>query len=190
MLFDTLVTIARALNQAGVHWGIGASVLLYYRGLADHPRDIDIMIGEADVDTVASVLDSLGTASSGDPARSLYATSRFLEYTVDGTDVDVMAGFAIKHASGTYVFPFDDSSVAMRKQVDGVTIPFTALEDWYVLYQLMPGREAKVQLIEERMWGDGTIDTALLRQALSRELPPVIRRRIESLIASCTPSEH
>jgi hypothetical protein len=187
MLFDTLVTIARVLNEAGVHWAVGASVLLYDHGLVDAPHDIDIMTSEADVDTVVSILDKLGRASLADPDRSLYSTSRFLEYLVDGTDVDVMAGLAIKHASGTYVFPFDDSSATRRKKVEGVTIPFTSLEDWYVLYQLMPGREAKVKLIEDRLRGNGTTDTALLERALSRELPPDVRRRIKRLTSSCRP---
>ncbi|MCX6085187.1 MAG: hypothetical protein NTX94_01940 [Caldiserica bacterium] len=190
MLFDTLVRIARALNQAGVHWGIGASVLLYYYGLVDAPHDIDIVISEADADVVASILGGLGREAPGDPARSLYSTSRFLEYIVDGTDVDVMAGFAIRHRSGTYVFPFDDRSVTMRKSVDGVTIPFSSLEDWYVLYQLMPGREAKVKLIEDYIRSDGIADEVLLERALAAELPPHVHARVDELVASCRHPQH
>lgn len=190
MLFDTLVVIARALNQADVHWRIGASVLLYYHGLVDAPHDIDIMISEADADVVASILGGLGREAPGDPARSLYSTSRFLEYIVDGTDVDVMAGFAIKHDSGTYVFPFDDRSVTMRKSVEGVTIPFSSLEDWYVLYQLIPGREPKVKLIEDHIRSSGIADEVLLERALSAELPADVRARTERLLASCRSSEH
>ncbi|HWQ22154.1 MAG TPA: hypothetical protein VN478_05460 [Clostridia bacterium] len=188
MLFDTLLVIARALNQADVHWGVGASVLLYYHGLVDAPHDIDIMISEADADMVASILGTLGREAPGDPARSLYSTSRFLEYVVDGTDIDVMAGFAIRHDDGTYVFPFDERSVTMRKSVDGVTIPFSSLEDWYVLYQLMPGREAKVKLIEDHIRSDGIADEVLLRRALAAGLPSDVRARTERLLASCHPS--
>ena len=190
VLFDTLVVIARALNQADVHWGVGASVLLYYHGLVDAPHDIDIIISEGDADMAASILSGLGREAPGDPARSLYSTSRFLEYIVDGTDVDVMAGFAIRHDNGTYVFPFDDRSITMRKCVKGVTIPFSSLEDWYVLYQLMPGREAKVKLIEDYIRTVGIADEALLRRALSGELPADVRARIERLLASCRSSEH
>ncbi|MHB8107118.1 MAG: nucleotidyltransferase domain-containing protein [Candidatus Cryosericum sp.] len=190
MLFDTLVLIARALNQSNVHWGVGASVLLYYHGLVDAPRDIDIITNEADADVVASILGSMGHEEPGDPARSLYSTSRFLEYTVDGTDVDVMAGFAIRHHSGTYVFPFDDRSVTMWKSVEGVIIPFSSLEDWYVLYQLMPGREAKVKLIEDHMRSNGITDEVLLDRALAAELPADVRARTERLLAFCRSSGH
>jgi hypothetical protein len=189
VLFDTLVVIARALNQADVHWGVGASVLLYYHGLVDTPHDIDIMTSEADADMVASILGGLGNEVLGDPGRSLYSTSRFLEYVVDETDVDVMAGFAIKHGSGTYVFPFDEQSVTMKKNVDGAMIPFTSLEDWYVLYQLIPGRETKVKLIEDRL-RSGRVDLSVLDRALARQLPPDVRTRIEGFLTAYRSSGH
>jgi hypothetical protein len=184
VLFDTLVVVACALNQADVCWGVGASVLLYYHELVDVPRDIDIMTTEADADMVASILGSLGYEAPGDPARSLYSTSRFLEYVVDGTEVDVMAGFAIKHVGGTYVFPFDEQSVTMKKNVDGAMIPFTSLEDWYVLYQLIPGRETKVKLIEDHLRSGSVLDVALLERALARQLPPDVRTRIEGFLTA------
>ncbi|MCX6097296.1 MAG: hypothetical protein NTZ77_02245 [Caldiserica bacterium] len=190
MLFDTLVEIARALNRAGVHWGVGASVLLYYRGLVEKPYDIDIMIDEADADMVAAILDGMGSETPGDSGRSLYSTSRFFEYVVDGTEVDIMAGLAIKHTEGTYVLPFDDRSVAMTRTENGVTIPFTSLEDWYVLYQLIPGREAKVKLIEEHLQSCGIADLPVLDRALARELPPHVRARIERLVASRSHPQH
>jgi len=188
MLFTTLVEIARALNQAGVHWGVGASVLVYYCGLVDTPHDIDILTSELDVETVATILGSLGRETQGDP-RSLYSTSRFLEYVVDGTNVDVMAGLAIKHTDGTYVLPFDDRSVTMTRTENSVTIPFTSLEDWYVLYQLIPGREAKVKLIEDHMLNSGIADLSVLERAIARELPPHVRARTLRLMESCRSPE-
>jgi hypothetical protein len=190
MLFDTLVRVARALNRAGTPWGIGASVLLHYHGLVDTPRDIDIITSETAADTVASILGGLGNEVHGDPRRGLYSTSRFLEYVVDGTDVDVMAGFAIKHENGTYVFPFGDAAVVMTKTVDDVTIPLTSLEDWYVLYQLMPDREPKVRLIEDHLLNTGIADLPVLERALARELPPHVRARTQRLMESCHSPEH
>jgi hypothetical protein len=189
MLFDTLVEIARALNQAGAHWGVGASVLLYYCDLVNEPHDIDILTSEHDVETVAATLSGLGLEKPGEPG-DLYSTSHFLQYAVNGTDVDVMAGLAIKHTNGTYVLPFDDGSVTMRRNMGGVTIPFTSLEDWYVLYQLIPGREEKVKLIEDHMLKSGIADPALLDRALACELPFHVRARIERLMASCRCPQH
>jgi hypothetical protein len=101
-----------------------------------------------------------------------------------------MAGLAIKHTEGTYVLPFDDRSVAMTSTENGVTIPFTSLEDWYVLYQLIPGREAKVKLIEEHLQSCGIADLPVLDRALARELPPHVRARIERLVASRSHPQH
>jgi len=186
MIFDTLVEIARALNQAGVHWGVGASVLLYYHCLVEKPHDIDIMIAQADADMVAAIFDTIGSETPTDPGRGLYSTTRFLEYLVNGTEVDIMAGLAIRHEGGTYVFPFDDWSVTMTRTESGVIIPFTSLEDWYVIYQLIPGREAKVKLIEEHLRSCGTADLSVLDRALARELPPHVRTRVDQLVASCS----
>ncbi len=188
MLFNTLAVIACALNQANAHWGIGGSVLLYYCGLVDEPHDIDILTSEYDVETVATTLSRLGFEKPGAP-RDLYSTSHFLEYVVDGIDIDVMAGLAINHSEGTYAVPFDDRSITMTRNVGGVTIPFMSLEDWYVLYQLIPGREAKVKLIEDHLLTSGVADVAILELALTRKLPPHVRMRIESLITSCHQSK-
>mgnify|MGYP001562277405 CR=1 FL=1 len=181
MLFTTLVEIARALNQAGAYWGVGASVLLYYCGLVDEPHDIDILTSEQNVETVAAVLARLGHETLDHP-RSLYSTSRFLEYVVNGTDIDVMAGLAIKHSDGMYVLPFDDKSVAMTRTVDDVIIPLMSLEDWYVLYQLIPGREAKVKLIEDHILNSGVADLSVLERTLARELPLSFRARTQKLL--------
>jgi hypothetical protein len=74
--------------------------------------------------------------------------------------------------------------------VEGVTIPFSSLEDWYVVYQLMPGREPKVKLIEDHIRSSGIADEVLLERALSAELPADVRARIERLLASCRSSNH
>jgi hypothetical protein len=74
--------------------------------------------------------------------------------------------------------------------VKGVTIPLTSLEDWYVLYQLMPDREPKVKLIEDHLLGGGCIDMSVLDRALARALPPHVRARTKRLMESCHAPEH
>ncbi|MCX6086351.1 MAG: hypothetical protein NTW63_01165, partial [Caldiserica bacterium] len=86
--------------------------------------------------------------------------------------------------------PFGGAAVAMTKTVKGVTIPLTSLEDWYVLYQLMPDREPKVKLIEDHLLGGGCIDLSVLDRALARALPPHVRARTRRLMESCHSPEH
>ncbi|MDO9100184.1 MAG: hypothetical protein Q7V53_05505 [Caldisericota bacterium] len=189
MLLDTLVLVARTLNHAEALWGVGASTLLYYHGLVSEPHDIDIVTSETDIEVVAATLRGLGIEKLSEPGE-LYSTSRFLEYVVNGTDVDVMAGLAIKHADGTYVLPFDRRSITAKRTEDGVTVPLMSLEDWYVVYQLIPGREPKVKLIEDHILDSRCLDLELLDRELDLELPLHVRARIEGLMASCRHSRY
>ena len=47
---DVLADIARALNQSGVTWAVGGSLLLYFKGKTGVFRDIDLMVCETDVE--------------------------------------------------------------------------------------------------------------------------------------------
>jgi hypothetical protein len=73
----------------------------------------------------------------------------------------------------------------MTRTVDDVIIPLTCLEDWYVLYQLIPGWEAKVRLIEDRLLNSSSVDLSVLDRALARELPPYVYSRTAQLAAFC-----
>ena len=48
---DVLADIARALNQSGVTWAVGGSLLLYFKGKTGVFRDIDLMVCETDVES-------------------------------------------------------------------------------------------------------------------------------------------
>ena len=68
--------------------------------------------------------------------------------------------------------------------INGVSIPFTFLEDRYVIYQLIPNRELKVKMIEKYLLSNGTKKTFLLERALKGCLPIQVRERIESMLSS------
>ena len=63
-----------------------------------------------------------------------------------------MSGFDVNHNNGVFEYIFDNNSISDFKIINGVNIPFTSLEDWYVIYQLIPKREAKVNLIEKYLF--------------------------------------
>ena len=50
-----LTRIAAALDGRGVTWAVGASAMLYLRGLTDSFHDIDLMTAEEDADAAADV---------------------------------------------------------------------------------------------------------------------------------------
>lgn len=183
-LFDTLSYIGEKLNEQRVIWGIGASILLNHYGLIDKPNDIDILVGLKDIEKADTILKSMGQKKTQDNTDT-YSTKYFYEYVINGFDVDVMAGLSINHSNGVFKYIFDHSSISGVKKVNGVDIPLASLEDWYVIYQLIPNREKKVEMIEGYLLSNGIKKPTLLEQALIGELPKEVRHKIEKMLKSC-----
>ena len=132
---DVLADIARALNQSGVTWAVGGSLLLYFKGKTGVFRDIDLMDGLP-----------LGAPAPSDP-NAQYRTRCFLEFTVRGVDVDVMAGFVILENGQEHDCALKPEQVAEHILVRGEDIPLQSLEDWRRYYAWM-GRTSKVAMID------------------------------------------
>lgn len=145
---EVLSRVGDALNRRGVVWAVGASLLLYLKGIVPTFQDIDILVAEADVEQAREALLPLGTQHPENP-NAQYKTKHFLEFTIDGVDLDVMAGFVIVHEGREYAFPLEESGVAEYTLVNGVSIPLQPVEAWRTYYALM-GRAEKVALIERR----------------------------------------
>lgn len=181
-MWQALGRIARALNDSGVLWCVGASLLLHQYGLAENPHDIDLLVSLPDAEKAASILDGMGEALPCGGSTT-YSTEFFRRFRIDGCDVDLMAGFRLNHASGSYEYPLDSASVAFRREVEGIPVPFAALEDWYVVYQLIPGKEYKAFRIEEYLLQHGIENPRFLAKALEGCLPEAVRQRISTLLA-------
>ncbi|CEO05635.1 Uncharacterised protein [[Clostridium] sordellii] len=93
-----------------------------------------------------------------------------------------MAGFAINHDNGVYNYIFDNMSISEYKLINGVSIPFTSLEDWYVIYQLIPNREVKVDMIEKYLLTNGVKKDNLLKRSLDCNLPLSIKNKLIDLL--------
>ena len=142
-----LVRAARALEERGVTWAVGGSLLLYCKGRARDFHDIDLMVAEPDAPAAREALLALGTLQPPRPADPLYGTKCFLEFTVDGVDIDVMAGFSIFRDGVEHPFPLRRADIRDWAEVDGVRIPLQSLAEWRTYYALM-GREEKVRMID------------------------------------------
>ena len=153
-LLNVLSLIGERLNRANILWAVGGSVLLNQYGLEDKPGDIDILVDVLDIDRADEILTAIGQKKQG-RVSELYATKHFYQYEMNGVDVDVMAGFATHHSQGVFEYVFDGESVTEIKNINWVDIPFCSLEDWYVIYQLIPGRQAKVAKIKEYLLAKG-----------------------------------
>lgn len=181
-MFNTLINIGEKLNDANITWAVGASLMLNQFGLIDKPNDIDIFIKLEDIEKADSILKDMGEKKKF-KNTSTYSTKYFYEYVINKIDVDVMSGLAINHDEGVFKYIFDTNSITNFKIINGISIPFTSLEDWYVLYQLIPNRQSKVKLIENYLLSH-EINKTLLERSLKECLPIDVRKKIENIINS------
>lgn len=181
-MFNTLSYMGEKLNNSNIVWGVGASILLNQYGLIDKPNDIDIFVDIKDIERADEILKSIGEKKKWEKTAE-YSTKYFYEYIIDGIDIDVMAGFAVNHNSGVFEYVFDYNSISQFKVINGVNIPFTSLEDWYVIYQLIPNREPKVKMIEKYLLSNGIKKPLLLERALEGSLPVEVRKKIENMLS-------
>jgi hypothetical protein len=180
-MFDTLSYIGEKLNEGNVTWGVGASLLLNHYGLINKPNDIDIIIAVEDIQKADIILKSIGEKKIWEKAE-LYSTKYFYEYVINGFEVDIMVDLSIKHEEGIYKYVFDNNSISEIKEVNGIDIPLTALEDWYVIYQLIPDREIKVKMIENYLIVNGIKNPSLLDRILKGNLPKKVRDSVQRIL--------
>lgn len=150
-LFLTLAKIAGALNARHITWAIGGSTLLSIYGIVDAPRDLDLIVDEADISAAVATLNTLGQQIPWEPSAE-FSSHFFVEFVVEGIEVDVMAGLTIKLTDGgLYTYPFNSDRIAGHTHVNGVTVPLTSLQDWHLLYSMMANRESRVEQIREHL---------------------------------------
>ena len=182
MIFKTLSYIGEMLNDNGVVWAVGASILLHHYGLIEgNPNDIDILVDLKYIEKVDKILKSIGEKKIREKSGT-YSTKYFYEYAVHGVDIDVMAGLSINYNNGIFEYNFDQASISEYKKINGVNIPLSSLEDWYVIYQLIPGREVKVNMIEKYLLSNGIKNPDLLQRALKGDLPLEVRDKIHGIL--------
>ena len=140
-----LSAIAARFNAAHITYAVGASALLYFKGLLDDFHDLDLEVSEADALRARDFLCELGTLHAS--TRGQYETKYFFEFTVDGVEVDLMGGFAIVRDGVVYDCSLDPAEINDTVAVNGVAVPLHSLTAWRRYYALM-GRAAKAALID------------------------------------------
>jgi hypothetical protein len=175
-----LKAIVNRFNAANVTYAIGGSLLLYAHHLVDAFNDIDILIVKDDFDKAHAILTDMGIEQPTKKSDR-YQTECFKTYLVQGSKVDLMANLVITHHSRTYNHCFDASSIVEYKVVHAIRLPLMSLEDWYVIYLLIE-REDKVHLLEDYFYQFGIRHSNILRPILNRNISPLIKSKIRSLI--------
>lgn len=178
---EAIKLIAKEFSKKNVRWAIGGSLMLKEYGIVETVNDIDLLIDPKDVDRVIEVMSIIGVNKTP-KTKVEYSTEVFLNYDVLGIPVDVMSGFKINHDVGIYEFRFNQDSITKHKKIDDVVIPFSSIEEWYVAYILMIGRQAKVQLIEDYFNENGIKHVGLIKSCFEQELPEYVKSKLLTTI--------
>ncbi|TSB45734.1 nucleotidyltransferase domain-containing protein [Alkalicoccobacillus porphyridii] len=182
MMLSLLSKLQNAFDEMNVTWAVGGSLMLQLRGLSTIPNDIDLLVTEEDAPKLIQQLNSIGTPLEMPKKQTVLTSSTFAKYDFDGVGVDVMVNFGVKHEKGTYICLLDHDSISDNPMTSGHAYPLSALEDWYVLYLLMPNRESKVALIEKHFMKEGIRKPHLFERALRQPLPEHVELKIFEML--------
>ena len=142
-----LSRIAEDFHRANITWAVGASGMLYLRGIVDHFNDLDIMVDEAHIHEAKAILDTMGILQERIPNPN-FKTKHFLEYVIDHVEADVIAGFVITKDGTDHHLPFDATHIDGTVTVNGQQIPLQSRSDWQHYYILLD-RPHKAQMCAE-----------------------------------------
>jgi len=170
MFNKVLSKIAKEFNKAKIRYAVGFSFVLKYYGIVNKSQDIDIVINAKDYDKAIEIMNNLGTKVEQLKKDNGFR-SNLVEYKVDDVDIDLMSDIKITFGRGTYAYIFDNKSIGEKVLIDDVEVPLVAIEDLYVIYQLMDGKQEKVEMIEDYFRNNKVRHKALLKRTLSQELP-------------------
>ena len=123
---ELLQRIVHRLNEAHVQWALGASMLLYFKGITSAFHDIDLMVADHDAECVRGILLEMGELRPSDP------------------------GFAIVHEGTVYDCSLREEQIVEKMPLGTEVIPLQSPQLWCKYYRLM-GRPQKADMIEKAL---------------------------------------
>jgi hypothetical protein len=175
-----LLLVCSEFNKSNINYAVAFSYVLKHYGLVDKVNDIDIIVDSKDLDKAKKILDKIAVQSSQISLSDQYE-SFLIAYTLNKTKIELLSELKIKFGRGAYKMIFDDKSIQKRINIEGITIPLLALEELYVMYQLIKGKEDRADKIETYFKQKGLKDKDLLMRTISQELPLTVVNRAYTL---------
>jgi hypothetical protein len=180
-MLETLTKIGEKVNHNKITWGVGGSLLLNFYQIIGNPNDIDILVDENQAHHLNSILSKIGRPKLATSVHP-FKTQHFSKYQIGNVDIDIMGGFAIQHNEGIYKIDLNEDSIVAHKKINGVEIPLCSLEDWYILYWLIPNKQEKAILIEKYLQENGVKNPRIIEEAIKQPLPVEVKERVKRLL--------
>lgn len=168
-----LAKVATLLSEQEITWALGGSMLLYHSGVTDKVETIELVVVPDDFNRLDAVLSALGEKLPRVPSQ-FYATRFFNKYVIDGLEFAVMSGLMLHFKGFLYRYRFNREAIVSMLPIGDVFIPCTALEDWYVLYQMMPWRQDRVEALELYFASHGLQHPERFDVLRRQPLPPAV----------------
>ena len=146
---DLLKRIAYRFEEEKLEWALGGSMMLYFKKIVPSFDDIDLMIFFLDVDRVRHILSEMGELKRSKP-KEKYRTKSFMEFSIEGIDVDVMAGLAIVHEGNVIDCSLEKEQIVEMLSLGTESIPLQSPLLWREYYRLME-RPNKVAMIDKAL---------------------------------------
>ncbi len=141
---ETLLKLAKVLDDNHIIWGVGGSYLLQLHGLYSNPDDLDIWTQPEDIPKIKEIFSDFEQIDSEIQLPPEYHF-KMLYYD---TEVDFVSCFITIPNKDRFEYYISPNNIQMVELDDGFQIPCTFLEDWYIVYKLLK-REKKAQIIEK-----------------------------------------
>lgn len=171
---DTILEmVAQLLDDKQILWAVGGTTLLRLYGITKESNHITILISSKDIKMVDRLLSSVGQKHPRELSPS-YASRYYCRYTVQNQEVQVISGMALHYKGFLFTYPFARQSICQMCRLRNVALPMMAIEDWYVLYQMMPGRETAVENIEHYFATHGLQNPDRFESMRRYPLPPAV----------------
>lgn len=188
MLNKTLIKIAKIFNNEQITWALGGSLLLKFKGLDIEPHDIDILVSIEDAKKADELLSKISQArqNKSNTNNRFFSTEYFCKYLVDNIEIDLMANLIINYdiQGNTYQYKYILNKETIQEEilVKNTKIPLTTLEDWFILYNIMPDKNEQIKLLEYYFKNNKANHPKILKNQLTSNIPEHVKEKISVLL--------
>ena len=174
-----LKELVEVLNREHITWGIGGSYLLKIHDLIDNPNDLDLWVSQDDMIQLRNRFRNYQELKTNVPLPPE------LHYKIlyNNVEVDFVACFKIRPNQYSFEYNISPNNIKMIKLPDGIEVPCTYLEDWYIVYKLLK-RNEKARIIENFfMKNKLTLSNGVINESMDLSvLPKYIKREVNEFV--------
>lgn len=175
--------VTEILNRSNVIWGVGGSYLLKIYDLIDDPKDLDLWVSTNDISKLRKIFSEYQEIKTEVPLPPE------LHYKIlyKNLEVDFVACFIIKPNQYEFKYNIKPQNIRIVKLKNGIELPCTYLEDWYIVYKLLK-RNDKAKIIEDFFYknkmtfSDNVIQS--YKNSDNIKLPKYITENIQSIVSN------